>query len=66
MGRWHGRLWVPAALAATMLAAAPASGGPDVSLTGPGGRSLHGAWERWAHASLIPTPPPIPTIFPLP
>ena len=55
MGRWHGRVWVPAALAAALLAAAPASGGPDVSLTGPGGRQLHGSWERWARASLMPT-----------
>ncbi len=55
MGRWHGRVWLPAALAAAMLAAAPASGDPDVSLTGPGGRSLHGSWERWARASLMPT-----------
>jgi hypothetical protein len=55
MGRWHGRVWVPAALAAAMLAAAPASGDPDVSLTGPRGRSLHGSWERWARASLMPT-----------
>jgi len=38
-----------------MLAAAPASGGPDVSLTGPGGGSLHGWWERWARVSLMPT-----------
>src|SRR3954447_6461500 len=55
MARWHGRVWVPAALAAMMLAAAPASGGPDVSLRGPGGRPLHGSWERWARASLMPT-----------
>ena len=57
MGRWHGRAWIPAALAAALfvLAVAPASGGPDVSFTGPGGRSLHGSWERWARASLMPT-----------
>ena len=62
MGRWHGRSWIPAAAAvAIALAAAPASGGPasraaaDLSLTGPGGRSLHGSWQRWARASLMPT-----------
>ena len=62
MGRWHGRSWIPAAAAAAIaLAAAPASGGPssraaaDLSLTGPGGRSLHGSWQRWARASLMPT-----------
>jgi hypothetical protein len=50
-------VWTPAALAVAMLAlaVAPASGGPDVSLTGPGGRALHGSWERWARASLMPT-----------
>lgn len=65
MGRWHGRSWIPAAAAAAIaLAAAPASGGAggphsraaaDLSLTGPGGRSLDGSWQRWARASLMPT-----------
>jgi hypothetical protein len=57
MGRLHGRAWTPAALAAVVLAlaVAPASGGPDISLTGPGGRTLHGSWARWARASLMPT-----------
>src|SRR3954469_8270115 len=57
MGGWHGRLWTRAALIAAVLAlaVAPASGGPDVSLTSPGGRPLHGSWQRWARASLMPT-----------
>ena len=62
MGRWHGRAWVPAAAAAAIaLAAAPASGGPnsraaaDLSVSGSGGRALHGSWQRWARASLMPT-----------
>jgi hypothetical protein len=65
MGRWHGRAWGPAAAAAAItLAVVPASGGAgaphsraaaDLSLTGPGGRTLQGAWQRWARASLMPT-----------
>jgi hypothetical protein len=50
-------VWTLAALVAAMLvlAVAPASGGPDVRLTGAGGRALHGSWQRWARASLMPT-----------
>ena len=57
MGRKHGRSWIPAAVAAALLAlvAAPASGGPGLTISGPGGRALHGAWQRWARASLMPT-----------
>ena len=56
MGRWHGRSWVPAAIAAALLAlAAPAFGGDEVSITGPHGRAMPGSWQRWARASLMPT-----------
>src|SRR6478609_10960616 len=56
MGRWHGRSWVPAAIAATLLAlATPAFGGGEVSITGPDGRAMPGSWQRWARASLMPT-----------
>src|SRR3954454_7232817 len=55
MGRWHGRLWTRAALIAAVLAVAPARAGPGVALKGPGGRPLHGSWQRWARASLMPT-----------
>lgn len=53
MGRWHGRSWIPAAVAAAMLAlaAVPASGGSQLSISGP----RDGSWQRWARASLMPT-----------
>jgi len=51
---------VAVALAAAPLAAPPVartaqSVGPELRLTAPGGHALRGKWQRWAHASLIPT-----------
>jgi len=62
VARWHGRLWLPAALAALVaLVAAPADAGPparsaaDLTMRAPGGKALAGSWQRWARASLMPT-----------